>query len=261
MHIGLQETKRTTVFLSSTFVELELERKAVIEVIQQLDDVDCLAMEYFGARADSAFEVSLEHVEKSDLYIGLVGYRWGNGITELEYRRAAACKKECLFFIQDSDSKYHNTVDSDENRHRILTFRREIEDAYYGHVAVRFRDPRDLREKVTIALANWLRASGTHSTRTVDIEDRFREIQHTIAQGRLSDAIPRLMDFAEDFATDQSQRDEAILLSFQLRETQAQESSGKLGGAEVVKVKTDQARQVLGLLSSLLVECGEAAVT
>jgi hypothetical protein len=232
--------RKTVVFLSSTFVDLEEERAAVMDTLAQFDDLDCIAMEQFGARVESAFHLSLNCVDKADLFIGLVGHRWGSGITELEYRRAIASKKPCLFFLRE-EAVALSAPEEPRHSERLRVFREEIADAYYGHIVVRFRNALELRAQVSVAVSNWLRKTKPDWPEPADIKTRYLEIQNSIMQGRLTDGIVRLMDFTNDFAVDQRHKQEAIVMSFQLNQIQQRERNGELGAAQSIEIMTNQA--------------------
>jgi hypothetical protein len=74
------------------------------------------------------------------------------------------------------------------------------------------------------------------------------------------DGVARLMDFTNDFAVDQRHKQEAIVMSFQLNQIQQRERNGELEAARSIEIMTNQARQILDLLSSVLQASGQAAV-
>jgi len=77
------------VFVSSTWLDLRPERAAVETLMQRFRETKFIGMEYFGSREETTRQVSLAKVEESDLYIGIIGGRYGSGITEDEQRRLA----------------------------------------------------------------------------------------------------------------------------------------------------------------------------
>jgi hypothetical protein len=78
------------VFVSSTWLDLQPERKVVEDTLHRIRETRFVGMEYFGSREDTTREVSLAEVDHSDFYLGIFGERYGSGITEDEYRRAQA---------------------------------------------------------------------------------------------------------------------------------------------------------------------------
>ena len=76
------------VFISSTSLDLEPERKAVEAAIQRVAEAKFVGMEYFGSGDEPSRVASLQEVQRSRVYVGIFGARYGSGITEAEYRRA-----------------------------------------------------------------------------------------------------------------------------------------------------------------------------
>jgi len=87
------------VFVSSTFVDLERHRDAVLEVIRRLG-ATTVAMEQFGARDERPKEECLRIIrDETDLFVGIYAHRYGSippgdelSITEQEYDAAFARK-------------------------------------------------------------------------------------------------------------------------------------------------------------------------
>lgn len=92
--------RRIDVMLSSTFLDLEQHRAAVIAAMNGLQ-LTPLAQEFDAALSDSdLIKASLDKVDKADAYVGLIGSRYGQrplcpvrnpdqlSLTELEFRRA-----------------------------------------------------------------------------------------------------------------------------------------------------------------------------
>lgn len=91
------QSTRKKVFLSSTSIDLEDSRAAVISHLAQLDNYQVIAMENFGARDASPLDHCLAMVESCDIFIALVGHRHGScppsslkSFSELEYDQAVA---------------------------------------------------------------------------------------------------------------------------------------------------------------------------
>ena len=66
-----------TVFVCSTFDDLEQEREAVLDAIRRVQQRHS-AMEFFGARTEQPIEICLEEVRKSDLLVVIVGLKYGS---------------------------------------------------------------------------------------------------------------------------------------------------------------------------------------
>ena len=61
-------------------------------------------MEYFGSRDETTRQASLDEVDRSDLYVGIMGGRYGSGITEKEYLRARERKLPCFNYLKREDA-------------------------------------------------------------------------------------------------------------------------------------------------------------
>jgi hypothetical protein len=92
------------VYLSSTLNDLSAERQAVKEALGG----ECIVKESYIADERSVRESCLADVAECDLYIGIVGRRYGFippgeslSITELEYKHARQCNLPTLVFIKD----------------------------------------------------------------------------------------------------------------------------------------------------------------
>lgn len=101
---------RKTVFISSTFLDLKEERKKVWECLEKFDVV-VKGMEQFGARKTDPLTTCLSEVEQSDIYIGIVGLRYGSedpdsgkSFSQLEYEKAIEKNKEILIYLTDEEN-------------------------------------------------------------------------------------------------------------------------------------------------------------
>jgi len=84
------------VFVSSTWLDLQPERAAVETALQRLRETKFVGMEYFGSRDEDTRRASLDEVDRSQVYVGIFGGRYGSGITEAEYRRARELGLPCF---------------------------------------------------------------------------------------------------------------------------------------------------------------------
>src|SRR5437588_8692170 len=66
------------VFVSSTWIDLQPERQAVEVALARLRETKFIGMEHFGSRAEGTREVSLLEVGPADLYVGIIGGRYGS---------------------------------------------------------------------------------------------------------------------------------------------------------------------------------------
>ncbi|HYK03156.1 MAG TPA: DUF4062 domain-containing protein [Thermoanaerobaculia bacterium] len=136
------------VFVSSTWGDLREERLAVQAALQRLSETQFVGMEYFGSDEKTPRDVSLARLTKCRLYIGIIGGRYGSGITEEEYRRAGELGIERYIYIKDAPAEQ----DAEPDRHaRREQFLRTI-----TNTRSLFTTPTDLRAQVTADLHDWL---------------------------------------------------------------------------------------------------------
>jgi len=142
------------VFVSSTWLDLQPERQAVEATLQRMHETKFVGMEYFGSRDETTRRTSLDEVDRSRVYIGIIAGRYGSGITEDEYRRARELKLPCfVYFKRDSDIRPEWRDSDPEKAAKLLTFRQELK---RNHIITEFTSPGDLAARVTTDLHNWL---------------------------------------------------------------------------------------------------------
>jgi hypothetical protein len=95
------------VFLSSTFLDLVGERKAVLEALHK-KSASTLAMEYFVATPTTPRETALEKLRNSDVMVLVIGFKAGTLLpdgsgstyTSAEYDELLRLGKELLVFVK-----------------------------------------------------------------------------------------------------------------------------------------------------------------
>jgi hypothetical protein len=142
------------VFVSSTWLDLQPERQAVEAALQQLHETKFVGMEYFGSRDETTRRTSLDEVDRSRVYVGVIAGRYGSGITEDEYRRARELNLPCfVYFKRDSDMRPEWRDSDPEKAAKLLAFREELQ---RNHIVSKFTSPDELATRVTADLHNWL---------------------------------------------------------------------------------------------------------
>ena len=138
------------VFVSSTWLDLEEERRAVEKVLNQFRETKFQGMEYFGSRPEGARAASLEEVGWSRLYIGVFGRRYGSGITEAEYRHAFSRQLPCLLYVKRNR---HSDGSSSEPPQEALIaeLRRNA-----NQLVTEFETADELALRVAVDLHRWL---------------------------------------------------------------------------------------------------------
>lgn len=125
--------KRYQVFISSTFADLEEERKEVMEAILNLDCFPA-GMEMFPAADIEQFEYIKTVIDQSDYYILIIAGRYGSlaedgsSYTEKEYEYAREMGIPVLVFIKkDIENIPLNKTDNDQElRKKLIEFRNKV---------------------------------------------------------------------------------------------------------------------------------------
>ena len=147
------------VYVSSTFRDLRVCRQSVAEAVRLLGHQD-VAMEHYGAEPRPALEKCLRDVERSDVYVGMFGRRYGwvppgstQSITEQEYRQAVRSEKDTLVFLLDEEAAGWDEPE-DEPAERKMQLAKLREELSTKLLAGRFASCDELAIKVIAALAN-----------------------------------------------------------------------------------------------------------
>jgi len=144
------------VFVSSTWLDLQSERAAVEKALQRMHQTKLNGMEYFGSRDETTREVSLKEVDRSDIYVGIIGGRYGSGITKEEYQRASEKPLPRFLYFKDEQTIQAESRDPEkEKREKLAAWKAELRNAHALGTGP-FTSPDDLAARVTADLSNWL---------------------------------------------------------------------------------------------------------
>lgn len=149
------------VFISSTYSDLLPYRKQVWEKIEKLN-IEILGMEKFGARKGAPLDTCLEEVSKSDIFIGIISYRFGSvdksskkSFTQLEYEKANDLDKEIMIYLMDDDALvFPKYVEKGINAKRLDKFRKILMKC---HTYDTYKEPVELATKIYDRLSLLLR--------------------------------------------------------------------------------------------------------
>ena len=154
-----------TAFLSSTGADLRAYREAAFLAIQKLDGWKCIRMEDFGARAWDVDSFCRAKAKESDLFVGVVGHRFGDGpkgskesYTQREYRAAKAVKKPILLYL--APDEFLIPANLTELAWKIKAqakFRKELKDSKEHIISVGFSSPDQLARQIVTDIYNWER--------------------------------------------------------------------------------------------------------
>lgn len=125
---------RPNAFVSSTYLDLIKERRKVKEAVIQAECFP-IGMELFPASDNSQWDEIKTEIDRSDIYVVIVGGRYGStgtdgiGYTEKEYDYAVAQKKPVLAFLhKDIDSLPGSKIEiTDVGKRKLQAFREKIQ--------------------------------------------------------------------------------------------------------------------------------------
>jgi tetratricopeptide (TPR) repeat protein len=150
-----------SVFVCSTFDDLEQEREAVLDAIRRVQQRHN-AMEFFGARPERPIDICLEEVRKSDLLGVIVGLKYGSlpsgmevSYSQAEYEEGVRLEKPCLVYLRDDDvpilAKF---VERDPDKVKLLDAWKEGLNA--KHTVAKFQDWPKLAVQVAADIGHFL---------------------------------------------------------------------------------------------------------
>jgi len=142
------------VFVSSTWLDLQPERSAVEKAIQRLHETKFIGMEYFGSRDETTRRASLDEVDRSQVYVGIIGGRFGSGITADEYFRARERGLPCFIYCKNPAAIPPMWCEQEaEPKAKLASWLAELR---RNHIVTEFSTPDELAAKVTADLHRWL---------------------------------------------------------------------------------------------------------
>jgi hypothetical protein len=142
------------VYVSSTWIDMQAERAAVLEVTSRLRGLSFLGMEFFGSRDGSTARTSVQEVDRADIYVGIIGHRYGSGITEQEYLRAHERGVPAFIYLKkDAEITRGAFTEDDAALRKLNDFRTRL---LHHHTCSEFVEAHDLAVKLTADLHNWM---------------------------------------------------------------------------------------------------------
>ena len=174
-----------TVFVSSTYQDLEEHRRRVWGVLEDFE-VSVRGMEKFGARSEEPLQTCINEVEQSDIYVGILGYRLGSvheekglSFTQLEYERARELELDILIYLIDEEAavkaKY---IDKGPKREKLESFKQTLKER---HTIDYFSSPEDLEEKIRRDFRRLI-GSPRGDSNTKSLDDEFTNSKTAIDQ-------------------------------------------------------------------------------
>ncbi|MCG3776582.1 MAG: hypothetical protein JW395_3441 [Nitrospira sp.] len=151
-----------SIFVGSTFADLEAHRDAVLYALQRLEAV-ARGMEHFGSLPGRPKDECLRKVRTCRAYIGILAMRYGSidqetgmSITELEYEEAQRFHLRPLIYLIDEDRQpvLPRHVDFGEPAEKLKALKSRLKE---GHVVNFFTTPDDLAMRVTQDVARLMK--------------------------------------------------------------------------------------------------------
>lgn len=149
-----------SVFISSTYIDLQSHRKAVAKILREgkFSPVD---MADFGARPAEPKAVCFREIHDSDIFVGIYAYRYGfipeneaRSITESEFHYAKKLDKPMLCYVVDTDYPWPpKFIDDGKARESLNKFKAYIDKKFVRNT---FTTPDDLSAKVMADVAREL---------------------------------------------------------------------------------------------------------
>lgn len=196
------------IYLSATYQDLKEHRDAVYRILRMLRH-DVISMEDYVAADTYPLHKCLADVAASDVYVGLLGWRYGyipdqenpdrKSITELEYRQAGQSGLPRLMFLADKDASWPNefrdlrTGEGDRGQ-LITTFRAELENT---KLVSHFRTPDHLAGLVSVAVQGCLADKPVVSP---SAKARVWEVKRKALDQRLNDLLEDYQAATEQLA-------------------------------------------------------------
>ncbi|MBN1637450.1 MAG: DUF4062 domain-containing protein [Ignavibacteriales bacterium] len=150
------------VFISSTWDDLQEERKVLEKALDRVLIAEKICMEHFGSKPDTPYELCMKKIENAEILIGIYAHRYGSipsgyskSMIELEYQKAIKLKIPALIYIADPNTPIlYDSIESVPQKKKQLT-----EFKHYllnNHTISYFSNPHQLAWMVVVDLMNWL---------------------------------------------------------------------------------------------------------
>lgn len=182
------ENKIYQVFISSTYSDLQEERRIVADAISKSGQIPA-GMEYFPASSQEQFNYIKRIIDRSDYYVLLIAGRYGSispsglSFTHEEYNYAVAKGMPILAFLFNDIGKIRSEYIEEEKdkREKLHNFRNEIK---LNRIVDFWEDAKELALKVTTSLTHeinlnpglgWVRGNQAISAEIINTLESQRE--------------------------------------------------------------------------------------
>jgi hypothetical protein len=148
-------------YISSTYTDMRAYRERAFDTVQRLDGFQVLGVEYFRLEISSQWRSDLRAVAASDLFVLILGFRYGyippgfnKSITELEFEEVLKRGVPTLAFVLSDDVPLPRSAleDNSERAHQLELFKQEL---FAHRVVARIRSPDEFSSILASSLANF----------------------------------------------------------------------------------------------------------
>jgi len=145
-------------------------------------------IEHLPSSATDAIRISLEKVDRADIYLGIFGHHYGYipegyniSITEMEYNRAVERRISRIIFIMHEEHAITIREVDFENRDKLKALKKRLR---VENIVNFFRSPVDLRGMVINSLAHF-----RYKRDEVKLQDADRLRQFIVEHGEMSELL------------------------------------------------------------------------
>ena len=205
--------KRYQVFVSSTYADLQEERRGVIQTLMEMDCIPS-GMEIFPAADEEQWEFIKKVISDCDYYILIIGGRYGSvtpeGIsyTEKEYDFAVSIGLKVIAFLNKNPGEISasKTELAPELRGRLEAFRQRVSE---GRLVKFWTKAEELPGLVATSLSKtiktypalgWVRTDRVANEEILNevnaLRKRNQELENLVVQIRTQSAPPHVSDLA-----------------------------------------------------------------
>ena len=213
--------KKYQVFVSSTYEDLQEERKAVMEALLQMNCFP-VGMEYFNASDESQWDVIKQLIDECDYYVLIVAGRYGSieestgkSYTQKEYEYAISKSIPTLAFLHKDPNSLpkSRTEQSHEADAKLNAFRDDVKKRLCKY----WEGPDNLASQVVLSLTSlikskprvgWVRADQINAETSKEILKLREQID------ALNTAIHELEDKAPEGIDDLQQGEDEICILY-----------------------------------------------
>jgi hypothetical protein len=210
MLTAMADGKKYQVFVSSTFNDLQHERRSVMTALMEAGYIPA-GMEFFGAVDEKQYEFIKRVIDDSDYYIVIVGNRYGSfdkdglSFTEKEYDYAVSIGVRVIALIHGDPEKlpHKHSEKKPALQRRLETFRKKL---LAGRVVSLWTDPAALPKDAIVAMSKqvnlfpakgWVRSSPAPNAETLA---EMNELRKKVSELEAKLAADQALPFPEDIA-------------------------------------------------------------